>query len=986
MAEEEEAAEGSPSPAPRSWRSRPASGDGRTSRIWGAGTRETQNRRGLDKTSLEAGTNAATSGAQLRQSYGSDSAFDETIRPPAPDLRNSDESIRRTNGLFSRSRLGSKIVETGKELVRKTSRGSLEDKLSPRPAKDTGSNGTWLSRRLSGRKRESSNTSSEFDVIDAEQADRDPADQPPQPDTTSPGFPSPNKSFAWQADADFTAGDLQISSSPPVRRSNTKIEDIRALEAEVNESLVEKHPPRRSNTRLDEIRALEIETALKFEEEPQEQSDDDGGARQAKPKDVDVPPRSRSASRANSRPDELRLRDIESLSRRALARARLDEFRGNDAAFTSRSPSPDIARKSIKEPVRALSPHGNSLVERTEEFASALQAQEPTNGQRNYDNIPSIIGVHAQAKPVGLSEDPETHEKFGIGHSTLQTRDEPADVLRRLAAVASPGTAPDARGVIEGLAFRDRETGGGIRQKRLSGAKSDLRHTVGFAGLSRSSSAESGLVKRGSFVNSDIDPTERIEGEMKLFAPLENQSEKGSLRAPSPEPEEEPEDKPEGEAEGETPEETPKNPKTDPLTLPTPKITGAYVDTPATVKVEKAEDAGTASVATGDGSSKQQTNGLERSSKDNGTVDAKLLRGRRDGITARQPKSSQSTGGRDRSSSRPSLSIRRRARSLSRGRAPLVNSAKPPTVKDDLLQIHRDNHIEDSTLDDIADFLGQQSGKARVSGPLEVKSEKGESDNLDRKEELEAYARMSQSLQTGLLGIRTAKQGIELLEKKVSHGDTKDHPHAAHGNSTTADPSCPLCRDTQLTASPTVTYVHLPLPRLWYRQPRFRFTLLGLVLFLTSLWYLMETWMCFLYCKPQYCYPGTPCDWSPDDPTWGYAIPVKLDQWTTGGQGKQLASRLVPEVTDWLADLWDAATGVDIATVDTSRYTWEQKRQHRRRLAKRGFAKQFAENPEDTATFSAWRAVRLAREKVESAREMGYDPGEDESIAADERV
>jgi hypothetical protein len=140
--------------------------------------------------------------------------------------------------------------------------------------------------------------------------------------------------------------------------------------------------------------------------------------------------------------------------------------------------------------------------------------------------------------------------------------------------------------------------------------------------------------------------------------------------------------------------------------------------------------------------------------------------------------------------------------------------------------------------------------------------------------------------------------------------------------------------------------------------------------------------MCHYYCRPEYCAAGQVCDWSPDDPYFGYAIPVKLDQWTTGGQGRALAARLGEEASDWLADAWDSLTGTDIAAVDTRYLTFEQKRQHRRRLRKRGLVRPWREPPEHKAKLDAWRSAREVRE----AREMGYAEEEDESMSGDEAV
>ncbi|KAL2020163.1 hypothetical protein VTK56DRAFT_8687 [Thermocarpiscus australiensis] len=931
MAEEEEAAaHASPSPAPRLWRSRRDSGE-KSSKTPNPGSAGLQHRLRIHAKSPQSGPDDDLDniGAQSRLSSTSDSTFDEKLRQYALDQPSSEEPPRRSNGLFSRSKLGTKLVGTGKELVRKTSRGSLDGNSSPQPNR-AATNGRWLSRRLSARKREPSNASS----TDLAHADNKPDDEPLQPDTVPQDPRPPDKSFAWQADADFTADDLQVSNSPPlfVRRSNTKIEEIRALEAEVNERFSERSQPRQRNTRIDEIRALEVEvndrfpessqppqqstrideiraleaeTALRFPDEPLANKDGND-TRGAKPEGESAARHSRSISRTNTRLDELKSRDIGSLSRRSVAAVRLDELREKNDGHASRSPSPDIARISSKEPLQALSPLGDRLL-RLESEALMATAQ-------------------AQGVPA----------------------DEPRDVLRRLAVATSTSPSPELQRSVESeaLATRDQDKAEGARQKKVNGdAKRDAKPTVGFAGLPRDVSVESGLTKRTSFVHSDSDPTERIEGEMKLFAPLENQSERGSLRAPSPEPE------------GEAIAETPKSTKSDPLTQPTPRVTGAYVETPATVKVEKHENSATVPVTDNRGT-ESHASSLRRPST-YGSLDPKsaLLRGGRDGTAARQPKRTQSSRG-DRLLGRSASLSRRRSRSLSRGRAPLTNSANPPTVKDDLLEIQRVNQIEDSTLDDIADLLSLQDHE-----DLRLGSRKEDPED-DREKELQAYDRMSRSLKTGLLGIRTAKQGIERLEDKVLHADTKNTPHPPPDGSIGGAPaSCPVCHDRQPPAYTSMAYVHLPLPRLWYRKPHFRFTLLGLALFLFSLWYIAESWMCFLYCKPQYCYPGTPCDWSPDDPTWGYAIPVKLDQWVTGGHGRRAARRLEPQAADWLADLWDAATGVDITAVDTSRYSWEQKRQHRRRLAK------------------------LARERAHAQpQEMGLNLEEDESIASDEKV
>jgi hypothetical protein len=890
--------------------------------------------------------------------------------------------------LFSRSRLGTRIVETGKELlVPKSSRSSLDTSSSPSAAKST-TNSPSLLRRLSGRRRESSDASSAArESAEWAQPDKDVGDKPLQPSTTPlagrdmifQDSQTPNRSFAWQADADFTAGDLQFSNSPPVAvgRSNTKIDEIRALEAEINGRFPETSDDQPEDARLDNIRSLETRVALNLIDGALGSEKAHTAIHEARPDDEFDVSSPRPVSQASMRMDELRFLEMESLSRRALATARLGELRKTDGQ-TSRSPSPDVVRKSSRDLLRAFSPLRDRL-RRPGGETPAITAQAENDQAGQGAPAPSTL-THGHSPSNTANAGP--NGRVGEGEQRQRrlslTKEDSSDILRRLAAAksSSPTSQAQVAEDTQASAAREREPTERSRQRRsIGGAKSGIRPTVGFTGLSRSSSVESRLAKRTSFAQSDSDPTERIEGEMKLFAPQENQSEKGSLRALSPEPEEE------------APEETPKPTKIDPLTQPSPRVTGAFVETPATVKVEKSEIP-VAIQATEVGSEPDIT--VVRRLSTDSSEDFKPLPAQsgKVGVAQRQQKRTRSSTG-DRAHGRPSsLSARRRARSLSRSRAPLINTARPPTVRDDLLEIHHANQIDDSTLDDIADLLNPQPQPRAALGSRGVKFETGANEKLDRDEELKAYQRLSRSLETGLAGIRSAKRGIEVLENKVAHADIKEHSQrSAPGDGAKGEsPPCPACHDSQPPADAAVTYIRLPLPRLWYRRPKFRFTLLGLALFLLSLWYLAESFMCFWYCKPEYCYPGMPCDWSSDDPVWGYAIPVKLDQWITGGQGRELAHRLRPEVADWLADMRDAATGTDITTVDTSRYSWGQKRQHRRRLAKKGLAKPFVESPENRAMFNGWKSVREAKERAQSAQEMGYEVEEDESIASDERL
>lgn len=323
----------------------------------------------------------------------------------------------------------------------------------------------------------------------------------------------------------------------------------------------------------------------------------------------------------------------------------------------------------------------------------------------------------------------------------------------------------------------------------------------------------------------------------------------------------------------------------------------------------------------------------------------------------------------------------------------MVNSFKLPSAKEDLLEIQRKHQVDDDTLDNLDELFASEAVDALVevekspeparASPARVKKESVKKE-LDLEWEAEEFRRMGERLQTGLLSIQTAKKGIERLEDRISQTEAKTtHGHASGVK--VAD--CPLCKDQEPKA--TVTYVHLALPRLFYRQPRFRLSLLGTLLCLLLAWFCAESTMCSYYCRPEACGPGEDCTWSPDDPFFGYALPVKLDQWATGGSGRVLVNKLSEEVGDLAANAWAAIKGIDMAAVDTLSMDFEQRRRHRRRLRKRGLVKAWTPPAEHKATMDAWAQATKERERAYALRDMGYDIGDglgSESMEGDKKV
>ncbi|KAM7197661.1 hypothetical protein V8F20_006551 [Naviculisporaceae sp. PSN 640] len=986
-AEELEAAQGSPSPAPRLLRTRRDSRLKNSPKSGSDTPSDLQQRRrlltGHSDPALDgmAGSLEGSPNHSLRR-QASDGSFEEKLRRhAAAEGEHLGDSPKRNSGSFR-----SFLSAAGKDLVRKTSRGSLDGGGSPTQApKAKSGSPSWLSRRRSSRKSELSNSMTEHEGTNSEQGDKLADSGHLQSGRVTPPPPEPagvphdrqtpaNKSFAWDADADFTAGDLQISDSPPVAigRTNTKIDEIKALEAQFGSMLSDSPKIQPKNTKIDEIKTLETQ---QFSDEPPRSQGANGASQDDVVENADRVLPTVQTRRPSTKGDAIVTREIESLSRRALTTTRLDELRERGASDRSRSASPELTRPVSREPRRSLSPADVGGRKFSQDMALPVQegATRPSDPAGNAPIITttSKTDEHAQAQVPATKNTQEPTDEAAPGRRGRRTRSDAQDILRQLSRGKSTTPPPEPPASKEQVGFnpRGREGREAIRQRRLDAIKGDARLSVGFAGLPRDSSVDSGSDKRSTFAHSDSDPIERIEGEMQLFAPLDNQSERGSLRAPSPD------------SDDDLLNETPRPTKPDPLMMPTPRVTGSYVDTPATVKTEKLEVGPLIHPAGAESNTTDPTQELA-TSVIAATEEGPSYRGRKQNGSVQRTRPSSTVSARDGKPAPRSTSVstRQRARSLPRRRSTsLTNSARPPTVKEDLMEIQRSSNVEDSTLDDFADLLDAHQRGRPTSVAHGVKLEESDDDLLG------TFDRMNRSLQTGLLGIQTAKRGIERLENEVSHVDSK---RLSHHHDINVSLVCPACHGHASEGKGTVTYLQLPIPRLWNRQRGFKFTLLGLVVFLLSLWYIAESTMCFYFCKPQYCYPGQPCDWSLDDPHWGYAIPVKLDQWTTGGRGRAWVDRVRPDVADWIADMWDVATGTDITQVDTSHYSWEEKRQYRRRLAKKGLtASSLSESPEDTAKYAAWRAARLAKERAEAAREMGYDTNdEDESIDADERI
>ncbi|KAI6084475.1 hypothetical protein F4821DRAFT_242622 [Hypoxylon rubiginosum] len=895
-----------------------------------------------------------------RQSHGTAPQGPLTTRPNG-DLgsrlqqfdrnHNLDSANGLPNGLFGKARVGPKVSETGHILAKKASDSSLrgsparrrDSQWSASPVKRDSAVG--VNRAIGPVDLKHSNKPTPIPSIEYESA----SDERASPNDQVVSL-SPEKSQNWQLDADFTAGDIQISDSPRIRTIQSNGRIPRRSPSATNSPSGGTPYLRRSNNRLDQIRQKEIEAA-----------------------NAVLPEETSLLPRRNSRLEEVHLREMEATSKRAVSTSRLDEIRVKNSE--ARSESPEAARSSNKEDLQ-----GSSL---------ALEA-EPTKTPDSKTGLETKEG-HVSDTPVTIfrntsdqklsdasqgGDGPKVEDKKG----NQLPRTDSHDLLRRLARATSASPPTEKTEKTEQLAISNNFSPKGGSESRedsrtrltreekrgsknLDVKSSRERPTVGFAGLHSRASSDSLQDKRASQHGSEMDPTDRIEGELKLFAPLDNYSEKGSVRAPSPLP-------------SEPEEDTPRPIRIDPLMQPTPRVTGAYVETPATVKIKQ-------EVTSDEPMALNNLNQISSMPKFHSRSSSEPL----DKGSATQQESKDAKHTRksvaSRSASAPTPS--RRPRSALKRRRPLrppINTAKPPSVKDDIRAILRENQIDDSTLDDFDSIIEDHQIDGAELEQMVNDTIHGIDDDFgplglsEQDRQLQVYDRMSKSLKTGLLGIQSAKKGIKRLEDKIIHTEQKANQAHTDLNGSIVKPEEHTVVKTG-DADPIVL-----IPALYQRSPKFRLTKFGLLALIASIWYILESIFCFLYVYDYNCTPTVPCEWSPHEPYFPYAMPFMLDEWSTGGKGRKLTWKLGEEIGDMLADVSDWVTGTDFTQFDEMYMNvWERKRQMRR-LQKHGLGRKWVPPPGYTPQNAAWNAARRAKE---AAEEDGYED-EYESMGADEML
>lgn len=343
--------------------------------------------------------------------------------------------------------------------------------------------------------------------------------------------------------------------------------------------------------------------------------------------------------------------------------------------------------------------------------------------------------------------------------------------------------------------------------------------------------------------HSEVDPEDRIAAEVSLFELQDHKSENNSVKGISGSPSRVQSPEPEIKQESPKPKhETPIAPKIDPLTLPTPRVTGAYIETPAPT-IRKSRRPRSSSLT-------------DLPSENSATFD----------LTTKETKTKTDA----QATLKPRLLSK-----IPFKRKPLINSAILPSASEDLRRLQLEGEFEDCTLEELDKLLVE-------SEDPNFKLEDGERDEMcidlfdetgrrltrkekERRLEELSLERMERKLQKTSRGLMEAKMGIERIESTVSSSWT------------------PAIITTQpRTSTDTTVYLQIPAPRLWYHAPTkswrsWRFTWLGAFLALFLGWYLAESVMCEVFCHPT---EATHNNWSVSDPFFPWAIPTKVDQWT----------------------------------------------------------------------------------------------------------
>lgn len=714
-------------------------------------------------------------------------------------------------GLFSRASTGPRTQETTRTLPRNTSASSPEDEPPIRPPRAWGSkantNKDWLAKimapepspQIEGGLRDrplSEAREAAADIPLPSVEDISPIQEltPPasRPASAQPKNSSPADSRMWNADLDFTAQSLQISS-PQLRVKPTKL-------------------------------------------------------------------------------DEIRSREIQNMTARAVAAGRLEEIReknSQERSITSETAtvSKDPALKAVQREEPGERDEMTTMKEEGERIPGTPVTVFSNEAYDRYCKRTGRINRFAEGRPQQVQEDPldvlrqlsrvlskspspprpEEKKDDSLKNSAQPSAEERKNVS--LPQVSRPPTEEHGEEKSTGTKKGDTTNGEVEKQAEKAVEFSSKSNAVEIDAENKRNSGRSTPAK------SDVDPEERIAAEARLFELQDNKSERNSIRAPSRSPS--------PSADGKL-DETPR-PRPDPLSLPTPKVTGAFIETPAlsTRKPRKSRSIPPSYEvvdATNDATSSSDNKDTGESvSETSSAVDRPQRR--------RQLR---------RTTSHRVLTTSQQEGTKRRSRPVVINTAKTTSASEDLRRLQREAQLEDSTLerfDAILEAYARATEEAQnnttiLEPVLDLEyDERGlplSARERARRIERLTLDRMTQSIKNTSSSIRDARHGIERLERQVSSSSVPT-------NNKVDD----------------IVYIKVPVPRLWVSCPtkkrgilsrNWKFTWLGFILSLFFAWYISESIMCAQFC--HITESSVPVPYQLDAPFFPWAIPTMLDQWT----------------------------------------------------------------------------------------------------------
>lgn len=905
--------------------------------------------------------------ARVHEDMKEANAFEKRFEQFERDQRRKSGVLERQSGFFNRTNVGERVAQTGKQLVRKASNNSLKENDPARP-RTWGSKGRvnndWMQRAFVSPAKPSQSTK----IVPPQDIPLPSVEiHPPAAAMETPiasSEPTPGKEF-MQMDAEFTEGDLQISDSPRVTFLQDNSEGHRQVmnqkpPSETNyltkDEMGSFNSPERTNQRIEEIRRLEEMAEFKIAQKTIRGN--------------------RSRIDSGTRLEEVRDREVQSVSRKALASAILEDILTRNSESLSRSPEPFQQHSSGEsQPLQQPTP-APSDAWRSESQPGAME--ESVAFQERSINVSEAkskgLAVPIQSNPNSFNIKSGIYPHSGIRRPSSHQRDESLEHLRQLARVTSQSpqgridqaankngpVKPSNTKSLPSLTTISKESTGNGEPSDGSRLE-NIRTSTSPDGINKKSSFESVKSKKSN--RSEVDPTNRIQAERDLFEPPDNYSEKNSTPASSEfalTSEDDSENNPQ--AVQETPRPQSRMQELNSAMQATPRAPGAYVETPATIKIEKAfpsndnyeedkerlEVSGTCRSKI---SSQTSSSSTLQSSIDTIVRPRKISHRKHNSTGNLSPRKSKAdakrTEGREEAITNGETNTLRRRRVRSEPKRPvIVNTAKVPSVKEDLAEIRRLAKIEDSTLDEFDEVIhshervvtnlesdlsspepessvsaseASSSKVLSVTTPqtiLQSSSRERKAAMREQKKKQEQQPRtndqvarsMDRRLSNVLQEIRSARNLADKINQDMHSSGKPGHNEKG---ATTAQNFSSL-RLSSLLGNTTMHRLTLTL------------TIMVLV------WAVAEATMCYAFCRPATCGPGVPCNWKPSDPTPGSALPIKLDEWVLGGRGARLANAVSEAVGDTWLDFYCNTLNIggeaDVGKSTTCSYSFEDRK------------------------------------------------------------